>query len=84
MYEARLLQNSEGIEQLGGENLHELSAETLELVLLDQLVQVGREQFEDEAQVVLVDERVAKPENVVLVVRVTLVVQLRSTSVLAT
>ena len=54
--EPRFLQNRQSVEQLGREDLDELRAETLELVLLDQLVQVGREEFEDETQVVLVDE----------------------------
>ena len=59
MNESRLLQDRQGVEQLGSEDLYELRAETLELVLLDQLVQVGRQQLEDQTQMILVDERVS-------------------------
>lgn len=76
MYEASFLQHCERIEELRSEDLNELCAKTLELILLDQLVEVGREQFEDEAQVIFVDERISQPENVVLVVRIALLVQL--------
>lgn len=81
MYEASFLQHCERIEELRSEDLNELCAKTLELILLDQLVEVGREQFEDEAQVIFVDERISQPENVVLVVRIALLVQLSPHSV---
>lgn len=81
MYEASFLQHCERIEELRSEDLNELCAKTLELILLDQLVEVGREQFEDEAQVIFVDERISQPENVVLVVRIALLVQLSPRSV---
>ena len=58
MNEAGLLEYRERVQELRREDLHELSAETLELVLLDKLVEVRRQQLEDEAQVVFVDERV--------------------------
>ena len=48
----------------------------MELVLLDELVQVGRQQLKDKAQVVFVDERVSESQNVVLVVWITLLVEL--------
>ncbi len=81
MYEASFLQHCERIEELRSEDLNELCAKALELILLDQLVEVGREQFEDEAQVIFVDERISQPENVVLVVRIALLVQLSPRSV---
>lgn len=56
MYQSCFFQDGHGVQQLCREHLHELSAETLELVLLDQLVQVGRQEFEDQTQMVLVDE----------------------------
>ena len=58
MNEAGLLEYRERVQELGREDLHELRAETLELVLLDKLIKVRRQQLEDEAQVVFVDERV--------------------------
>ena len=58
MNEAGLLEYRERVQKLRREDLHELSTETLELVLLDKLVQVGREELENETQVVFVDERV--------------------------
>ena len=44
--------------------------------MLDEFIQVGGEQLEDEAEVVPVDERVAQPQNVMLVVRIELLVEL--------
>ena len=41
--EARVLQNGQRVEKLRHEDLDELGAETLELVLLNQLVEVGRQ-----------------------------------------
>ena len=48
----------------------------MELVLLDELVQVGRQQLKDKAQVVFVDERVPESKDVMLVVWVALLVEL--------
>ena len=56
MYEPCVFQHGERVQKLGREDLDQLRAEALELVLLDKLVQVGREQLEDEAQMVFVDE----------------------------
>lgn len=58
MNQFRLVKNGQGIEELGGENLDELSAKPTKRVLLNQLVQVRREQLEDKTQVTLVDEGV--------------------------
>ena len=49
MNEPRVFQNSQGVKELSRENLDKLRAEALELILLDQFVQVRRQQFEDEA-----------------------------------
>jgi hypothetical protein len=46
------------------------------LVLLDELVKVGGEKFENEAQMISVYERVSQTKNVVLVIGVTSFVQL--------
>lgn len=56
MNQPGFLQHRECVQELRRKDLYELRAEALELVLLDQLVQVGREQLEDEAQMVFVDE----------------------------
>ena len=58
MYEPRILEHSECIQKLCREDLDQLRAEALELVLLDELVQIRREQLEHKTQVVLVDEGV--------------------------
>jgi hypothetical protein len=73
--EARLLEDGERVEQLRGKDLDELRAEAEELVLLDELVQVAAQELEHEAEVVLMDERVAEAEDVVLVAGVELVVE---------
>jgi hypothetical protein len=49
MYEPRLFQDSQSVKELGCEYLDKLRAEALELILLDQFVQVRRQQFEDKA-----------------------------------
>jgi hypothetical protein len=41
MYQPRILQNCEGIQELGHKDFDELSAEALELILFDQFIQVG-------------------------------------------
>jgi hypothetical protein len=46
------------------------------LVLLDEFVEVRAEQLKDEAQMRAVDERVAQSQDVVLVVRIRVFVQL--------
>lgn len=58
MNQFRLIENGQGVKELRGENLDELSAQPAERILLDQLVQVRREQLEDKTQVTLVDKGV--------------------------
>ena len=48
MDQPSIFEDGESIQQLRGEDLHELGAEALELVLFDEFVQVGRQQLEDE------------------------------------
>ena len=81
MDQPSIFEDGESIQQLRSENFDELCAEALELVLLDQLVQVGREQLKHQAQMVFVDERVPQSKNVVLIMRVALLVQLRSRTI---
>lgn len=49
MYDASLVQQAQRIQQLLSKNPNESRAEASELVLLDQLVQVDAQQFEDQA-----------------------------------
>lgn len=72
------LEHGHGVQQLGGEHLDELCAETLELILFDELIEVGREQLEDETKVVAVNERVEQSEDMMFVLRITLIVQLKA------
>lgn len=77
MDQPRLVQDREGIEELGREDLDELGAESSERVLLDEFVEVGREALEDEAEVLAVDEVGSHSEDVVGVVRVAFGVELQ-------
>ena len=58
MYESRLAQQAQPIEQLLRKNSHQRRAQNSELVLLDQLVQIDTEQLEHETQMLPVDEGV--------------------------
>ena len=58
MYQSGLFQNRQCVEKLCHEALHELCAEALKLVLLDELIEVRGEKFKDQAKVTSVDERV--------------------------
>ena len=73
-----LLKNRQGVQELGGKDADEARTETSERVLLDELVEVVGEEFEDEAEVRVVDEGVFEAEHVVFVVLVPLVVDLRA------
>ena len=74
MNQPRVFEDAQRVEELRGEDFHELRAQALELVLLDQLVKVGREELEDETKMVFVDEGVSQPQYVVLVLRVALII----------
>lgn len=54
----------QALEQLLSENLDQLSTQTLELVLLDQLVQIGRKTLENQAEMILVCEGIQHPQYV--------------------
>ena len=56
VYQPRLLEHRQCIQQLGGENFHELCTQPLELILLDQFIKVGGQKLEHQAQVATVDE----------------------------
>ena len=70
------LQHRQRVQELTHEDLDQLGAQTLELILLDQLVKVRRQKLKDQAQMASMDERVAETENVVFVVRIARFVEL--------
>ena len=76
MNQPGVFEHRQAFEQLLRENLDELGTETLELVLLDQLVQVGRETFKDKTQVVLVGEGVVHSKDMIFVPWIVRVVEL--------
>lgn len=47
VYQTSILEDSQGIQQLRHEYFDELCAQTLKLILLDELVQIRREKLED-------------------------------------
>ena len=55
----RFFENRQSVQELRREHFDKLCAKTLELILLDELVQVGRQQLEHETQVILVNERIS-------------------------
>jgi hypothetical protein len=76
MNQPRFFQHSHRVEQLAGKHFDELRAQTDKLILLDELVEVGREKLEDKAKMLLVNKGVPHTEDMVLVIRVALFVQL--------
>jgi hypothetical protein len=56
VYQPRLLEHRQRVQQLGSKHLHELCTQPLELILLDQFVKVGRQELEHQTQVTTVDE----------------------------
>ena len=76
MNQACLVEQAQSVEQLLCEHADERRTKTAELVLLDQLVQVDTQQFKHETQMLSVDESILKPQEVVIVVLVHLLVQL--------
>jgi hypothetical protein len=66
----RLVQQTQTIQKLLCKDAHQRGAQTSELILLDQLVQVDRQQLKDQAQVLFVDESILQPQNVMIVVLV--------------
>ena len=76
--EASILEDAKGVKQLCREYLDKLCREALEGILLDKLVKVGRQQLEDETEMAAMDERVAEPQDVMLVVRIAGIVELHA------
>jgi len=71
-----VLEHGEGIQQLSSKHLDELRAQTLELILFDEFVQVRRKKFENETEMVAVDKGIPQPQDVMFVPGITLVVEL--------
>ena len=70
MDQASFVEHGQSVEQLRRKHPDQAGAETLERVLLDELVQVGREQLQHQAQVLCMDKRVFEAQDVMLVVGV--------------
>jgi len=68
--QSRLAQKAKAVQQLLCKHSHKGGAETSELVLLDQFVQVDRQQFKDKTKMLSVDECVFEAENMMVVVLV--------------
>jgi len=74
--ESCFLEDGKSIEKLSHEDFDELGAETLELILFYEFVEVGGEELKDETEMVSVDKRVAEAEDVVFVGGIESLVQL--------
>jgi len=70
MYQFRLVQQTQTVQKLLCEDSYQRGAQTPKLVLLDQLVQIDRQQLEDQTQMLLVDEGVLQPQDVMIVILV--------------
>lgn len=75
MDETGILKDGHGIEKLSHENFDKLCAKTLKLVLLDEFVEVGREEFEYETEVITVDEGVPETKDVMLIIGIAAFIQ---------
>jgi hypothetical protein len=75
--EAGLIEDGQAVEELGGEDADEGGGEAAEGVLLDELVKVGGEELEDEAKVGVVNEGVLEAEDVVCIVGIPRIIELR-------
>jgi hypothetical protein len=67
VYQPGLLQDRQTIQQLLCENLYELCAQSFELILLDQFVEIRRKALKHQTKMALVNEVFLHPEDVVLV-----------------
>lgn len=74
--ESCFFEDGESIEKLSHEDFDELGAETLELILFYEFIEVGGEELKDETEMVSVDKRVAEAEDVVFVGGIKSLVQL--------
>jgi hypothetical protein len=75
-----LAKQTQAAQQLLGKDSHKSGAQSSELVLLDELVQVDRQQLEYQTQVLFVDESILESENVVVVVLIHTSVELHDNS----
>lgn len=76
MDQPRLLQRLERVQQLRDKHFDELDGEPSERVLFDELVQVRRQAFKYEAEMLVVDEGGVHAEDAMFVVRIGFVVEL--------
>jgi hypothetical protein len=76
MDQSSFVEQRQAIEQLLGKDADKSCAEAAELVLLDELVQVDAEQFEDETQMLAMNKGIFETEEMVVVVFVEFCVEL--------
>ena len=77
MYQTSFFEHSQGIKQLCRENFHQLRAESLKLILFNELIEIRREELKDETQMIPMYERITESQYMVLVVRIVSLVELR-------
>lgn len=76
MDESGLVEEGKTVEQLLGKDSDQSRAETAELILLYEFIQVDTEQFKDEAKMLAMDKSILESQKVVIVVFVELGVEL--------
>ena len=76
MNQASLVKQREAVKELLSKNTDQSSAESSELVLLDELVKVNAQELENQAKMLAVDKCVLEPQKMVVVVLVEFRVEL--------
>lgn len=70
MYNSRLAEKAETVQELLRKHTDECSTQSAELILFDELVQIDTEQFKHQAQMLSVNECVFQPQEMVVIVLV--------------
>lgn len=76
MDQMSLVQKAQGIQQLLCKDTDESGAQSSELVLLDQFIQIDTEKFKGKTEVLPVNEGVLQTQKMVIVVLVVFAIQL--------
>lgn len=74
----RLIQETQGVQELLSEHPHKRGAQPAELILLDQFVEVDTEQFKTQTEVLPVDKGIFQPKEMMVIILVELVVELQN------
>ncbi len=61
MYQSSVLQHRQRIQQLSRKHLDKLQAQASELIVLDQLVEIGCQTLKDDAEMSMMNEAVQHP-----------------------